>query len=78
MNFPFIFAKNRWPRAGRVIQVVEHMPSKYEALSSNPSKFKKKKKEEEWMAKNSFFKFCISRAPLVSILHDKKCSLGAF
>jgi hypothetical protein len=57
MNFPFIFAKNRWPRAGRVIQVVEHMPSKYEALSSNPSKVKKKKKKKNGWPRTAFLSF---------------------
>jgi hypothetical protein len=33
-------------RAGRVAQVVEHLPSKYEALSSNSSTEKKKKERE--------------------------------
>jgi hypothetical protein len=39
--------------AGRVAQVVEHLPSKCEALSSNPSK----KKEPEQRHKNKFFKY---------------------
>jgi hypothetical protein len=30
--------------AGGMAQVVEHLPSKYEALSSNPNTKKKKKK----------------------------------
>jgi hypothetical protein len=34
-------------RAGEVSQVVEHLPSKCEALSSNPSTAKKKKKKKK-------------------------------
>jgi hypothetical protein len=36
---------NQQKMAGRVAQVGEHLPSKYEALSSNPSTKKKKKKK---------------------------------
>jgi hypothetical protein len=43
-------------RAGRVARVVEHLPSKCEALSSKPSTDKKKKKKEEgkwsWLEAN--------------------------
>jgi hypothetical protein len=38
--------KKEKERAGRVAQVVEHLPSKCEALSSNSSIVKKKKKDE--------------------------------
>jgi hypothetical protein len=31
-------------KIGRMYQVIEHLPSKHEALSSNPSTTKKKKK----------------------------------
>jgi hypothetical protein len=34
-------------RAGRVAQIVESLPIKHEALSSNPSAAKKKKKEKK-------------------------------
>jgi hypothetical protein len=37
--------KNTKKRAGRVTQVVEHLPSKSEALSSSPSTAKKKRKQ---------------------------------
>jgi hypothetical protein len=33
-------------RAGRVVQVVESLPSKCEVLSSNPSTIKKKEREK--------------------------------
>jgi hypothetical protein len=46
-------------RTGRVAQVVEHLPSKCEALSSNPRTSKKKKKEEEKL-KINIFKFIIT------------------
>jgi hypothetical protein len=35
----------RAKRAGAVTKVVEHLPSKHKALSSNPSTVKKKKKK---------------------------------
>jgi hypothetical protein len=35
------------PRAGAVVQVVEHLPCKYEALNSNPSISNKKKKKKK-------------------------------
>jgi hypothetical protein len=41
-------------RAGEVSQVVEHLPSKCEALSSNPSTAKKKKKKKEKRKKSYF------------------------
>jgi hypothetical protein len=34
-------------RAGSMAQVVEHLPSKSEVLSSNPSTEKKRKKEKK-------------------------------
>jgi hypothetical protein len=34
-------------RAGAMAQVVEHLPKKYEALSSPPKKEKKRKKEKK-------------------------------
>jgi hypothetical protein len=37
-----IVKKNYILRAGRVAQVVQCLPNKYEALSSNPSTIKKK------------------------------------
>jgi hypothetical protein len=37
--------KNREGRAGRVAQVVEPLPGKHEALSSNHKRKKKEKKE---------------------------------
>jgi hypothetical protein len=40
-------------RADRVAQVVEHLPSKNEGLSSNPSTTVKKKKKISW---HCFFK----------------------
>jgi hypothetical protein len=40
-------------RADKVVQVVEHLPSKPEALSSNPSTEKKKKERKE-MIKQKF------------------------
>jgi hypothetical protein len=36
-------------RAGGVAQVIQHLPSKYEALNSNPSTMKKKKKRKKEM-----------------------------
>jgi hypothetical protein len=39
-----IFFKIHSPRAGGVLQVLQRLPSKCEALSSNPSTAKKKKK----------------------------------
>jgi hypothetical protein len=38
---------NQHKRAGTVVQVIECLPSKHEALRSNPSTAKEKKKEEE-------------------------------
>jgi hypothetical protein len=37
----------RWIRAGGIAQVIECLPSKYEALSSNPAPPQKKKKKHE-------------------------------
>jgi hypothetical protein len=38
--------KEKWNQAEGVAQVVEHLPSKHEAPSSNPNTAKKKKKVE--------------------------------
>jgi hypothetical protein len=43
-----------FPWVGRVIQVVECLVSKYEALSSNPSTIKKKKKKNTFPSKTAF------------------------
>jgi hypothetical protein len=48
-------------RAGGVAQEVQHLPSKYEALNSNPNMTKKKLKSrrtEFESAPSSFFFFC--------------------
>jgi hypothetical protein len=43
-------------QAGEVVQVIEHLPSKYEAQSSNPSTAKKEKKAKKTpKTQNSLF-----------------------
>jgi hypothetical protein len=37
-------------RAGGVAQMVQHLPSKRETLSSNPGITRKKKKRQEWIS----------------------------
>jgi hypothetical protein len=43
---PYLENTQHKKRAGEAAKVVEHLPNKYEALSSNPHTAKKKKKKK--------------------------------
>jgi hypothetical protein len=52
----YYFKNNQCKKTDRVPQVVEGLPTKYKALSSNPHTAKKKKKGRNKQANKSFLK----------------------
>jgi hypothetical protein len=74
---PYLEKNLTQTRAGGVVQVVEYLPSKCEALNSNPSTAKKKKKKERKKAQNGQVRSLQKKyLQKINFIHETLCIRG--